>query len=199
MRCLWWLVTGIVLTAGVAAEATPRPCVPLVVDDQGDGDSLVPVPREDLDVLAADLVTSPDAKRVSMTMTVASLPAQAVAGGVYNVFFKAGQRSYVARAYRGADDEVFQLESDAPPTNGLVDVRAIKGAFDPAKASLRFDIPLAMLSDGKRALRRGDRLFGISGVTVQAFGAAKGYAGFTVDATSQDNIYKIGASGCARR
>lgn len=199
MRRLCWLIAVAVAVPGAVAQAAPRACAPLVVDDRGDADSLAPVPRDDLDVVSADLATPRDAKTLTITVRTASMPAQPVTPGTYDVFFKAGQRSYLASAYRGADGERFRLESDAPAANGVADVRDVEGAFDAAKATARFDIPMAALGDGKRLLRRGDKLFGIAVVTAEAYGIAQGYAGLTVDSTTQDNIYKIGAAGCAGR
>lgn len=188
-----------VLTAAPSAAGSSRPaCTPLVTDDRGDTDTVVPGPRPDLDVLAADFATTRDGKTLTISVRLAQLPATPVRSAIYDVFFKAGQLSYLASGYRGLDGDRFRLQSDRPTVTGTDDVRPITGSFDLDSSTARFDIPLAELTNGKSTPRAGEVLYGITVVTAESFGTAAVTAGVTVDGTSRDNIYRLGAPGCSR-
>lgn len=179
--------------------AAPAPCVPLVVDDRGDTDPILPRERQDLDILSVDVLTSADVRRLSFVISLASLPDLPAEAAGYDVFFKAGKRSYLASGHRGLDEESFRLESDEPTRDGLANVQPIAGSFDLDDRTVRLDIPLRLVSDGAKPLRRGSVVYGITAVTVDSYGARSAITvGTTHDSTSNDNIYRLGARGCAR-
>ncbi len=195
-RCGAWLAVALAVAVAVPASGAAERCKPLAVDAEGDTDRFLPGSRPESDLLAMDARTSPDARIVSVTLSLRSLPGTALTGSGYDVFFKSGQRSYLASAYRGPDGERFRLESDAAQGQ-IADVRPINGRFDVKAATVRFDLPVTGLTDGKSPLRRGSVLYGITGVTSELYGIAQAHIGTTADSTTGDNIYRIGA-GCPR-
>jgi hypothetical protein len=187
------------LALAPAGLAAPQRCVPLVADDRGDPAPVVPRDRQDLDILALDVVTSKDLKTVSLAIELASLPDVPVEAASYNVFFKAGQRSYRAEGYRGLDGQIFELESDERSGAQVGNVQPISGSVDVKRRTVRIDVPLRLVNDGRRPLRRGSVVYGIGVVTADSVGAQRGVTvGTTHDSTPGDNIYPVGAPGCVR-
>lgn len=193
------LITSMLLVVGLAASgsAAPARCAPLVVDDRGDTDPILPKDRQDLDILAADAVTSGDVRRLTFTVTVTSLPDLPLESALYNVYFRAGTRSYLASGHRGLDGEIFRLESDEPTSAGLATVQPITGSFDVAKRTVRLDVPLRFVNDGAKALRRDAVVYAIGILTADSYGARNVVTvGTTYDATNGDAVYRLGARGC---
>jgi hypothetical protein len=203
MNRMWAVAAAMVMAAAVPVQAGPHSCTPLVTDQRGDAEDGALGPRADLDVVSADFATSSDDSTVIATVRVASLPPAApgrpVPAAGYHLRLQAGDRSHLATAYRGADGEKFRFQSGILSAQGPPDVRTVAGAFDTARGLVRWELPLSAFNDGSRALRRGDRVTGVSVSVLEVYGVSEAYTGPAVDETTGSKTYVIGAAGCAQR